>query len=129
MITLRHAFLTFEPYGALVTFRDGSKVASTPHQTPHYYVIAHRLGYGDDVMAYCREHEFAHLFMEEAIHDRPSRVLYGLARGAPLSDTDALYEEAIAQMFQRWLRANERPILGGIDWDDLKQGALHLLRF
>jgi hypothetical protein len=32
-----------------------------------------------------------------------------------------------AQTFQRWLRANERPILGGVDWDDLKRDALCMM--
>jgi hypothetical protein len=32
-----------------------------------------------------------------------------------------------AQTFQRWLRANERPICSGLDWDGLKRDALDLL--
>lgn len=108
-------------------FRDGTGCAASSHQTAHYHVIAHRLGYGDDVDAYCFEHEFAHAFVEQEMHDRPSRVLWGLAHGKMLRGTDAAYEEIAAQTLQRWLRTNERPILSGVDWDGFKAKALALL--
>jgi hypothetical protein len=44
-----------------------------------------------------------------------------------LSGYRSAYEEIAAQTFQRWLRANERPIVSGVDWDRLKAEALELL--
>jgi hypothetical protein len=123
----QHESEQFPLGGAKVVFESGAEVYSTPHMTPHYHVIAHRCGYGDDVLAYCFEHEFCHLFVEQEFHGMPSRVLHGLAVGKMLSGKAAAYEENMAQTFQRWLRANERPILSGVNWDDLKDRALKLL--
>jgi hypothetical protein len=128
MIELAHCNIKFEPWGVRVVFPDGLYADGTPHPgMPHYHVIAHRCGYGDDLVAYCREHDFAHAFVEERLHYRPSRVLRGIATGRMISGEDAAYEEAFAQMFQRWVRANERPLLAGVDWDALKREALGLL--
>jgi hypothetical protein len=119
--------LRFEFGGVRVVFEDGAEVYGTPHTTPHYHVISHRLGYGDDLLSYCFEHEFAHLFVEERLFDRPSGVLYHLAHGKTLSGPESAYEECFAQAFQGWLRANQRPILSGVRWDELKDEALALL--
>jgi hypothetical protein len=128
VIRLRYAVLGWTPQGCTTFFEDGTEVSAWPHpDMPHYHVIAHRLGYGDDLLAYCREHEAAHLFVEERLHNRPSRVLWALAHGQRISGCDAGYEEMAAQQFQRWLRANERPIVSGVDWDGLKRDALGLL--
>jgi hypothetical protein len=124
---LKYATLTFDPKGCSTWFEDGKCAPAVPHDTHHYHVIAHRCGYADDIMAYCREHEFAHSFMEERLQDRPSRVLWGVAHNQQLSGPEAAYEEMMAQAFQRWLRAGERPIISGVDWDALKRDALRLL--
>ena len=127
VIRLKYATLAYTPEGCTTTFQDGATADAAPHDLPHYHVVAHRLGYGDDLLAYCREHEFCHLFIEERLHDRPSLVLWSLAHGTTLSGSRAAYEEIAAQSFQRWLRANERPITSGVDWDGLKRDALRLL--
>lgn len=127
MIRLKYACLAWVPNGCMTLFEDGSEIGACPHDTHHYHVIAHRLGYGDDILSYCREHELAHHMVEEAFYDRPSRVLWELAHGRVLSAREAVYEEGIAQMFQRWLRAGERPIIGGVPWDALKAEAVALL--
>lgn len=127
---IRLKFCTIEPKadGCRVRFLwSGKHCDARPHKTPHYHVIAHRCGYGDDVSAYCVEHEFAHCFIEERLYNRPSIVLWSLAHNVELEAKKALYEEVAAQTFQRWLRANERPILAGVDWDGLKRDALELL--
>jgi hypothetical protein len=85
-----------------------------------YAAVAHRLGYEYDLRRYCQEHDVAHLVIEEALHARPSRVLWGLAHGDPLSPQEAAYEELAAQSLQRFCRANERPIIGSVDWDAMR---------
>lgn len=112
---------------AWVTFRDGCVVTARPHVTEHYHVISHRLGYEDDILAYCREHEFSHAFLEEKLYHRPSQVLWNLAHGLAIEDRVHVYEELAAQTFQKWLRSSERPITSGVDWIGLKREAIALL--
>ena len=127
-ISLQFCDVFFTEWGAETIFPDGSRIGAYPHpDLPHYSVIAHRCGYGDDLMAYCREHEFAHSFVEERICGRPSEVLSALARCKPIYGYAATYEELAAQTFQAFLRANQRPISSGVPWDRLKADALELL--
>ena len=65
--------------------------------------------------------------VEQELHDRPSRVIWALAHGTVLSGPESSYEELAAQALQRFLRAGERPIISGIDWDGIKEKALDLL--
>lgn len=127
--------------GCVTRFPTLEPVAATPH--PHmrnYRRIAARCGYatewwvdhaapdtwGAPCLAYCVEHELAHLLVEEVLHDRPSRVLWALALGHPLTGHRAAYEEGMAQMLQRWVRAGEEPIIGGVDWVALRDRFLEL---
>lgn len=126
-ITLRHCRVRFWEWGCETIFSDGSSVPSVPHETPHYFVISHRCGYGDDLLSYCCEHDFAHSFVAEKLLDQPSVVLSGLARGHSMPGKAAAYEELVAQVFQRFLRGGERPIVGGCDWDAWASEALELL--
>jgi hypothetical protein len=127
MISLRHCEIEWTDFGCATRFADGSEIGAHPHATPHYHVIAHRTGYGDDLMAYCREHELAHAFTQEALHDRPSPILWALAHGDMPSGRAAAEEEVFAQTFQRWVRAAERPIIGGVPWDDWRARFLALV--
>jgi hypothetical protein len=126
-VTLKYCTIHFYDWGCVTRFPDGSECPSIPHNAPHYFVIAHRCGYGDDILRYCHEHDLAHALIEEAVHDRPSFVLASLAHGETPSAELCLYEELAAQTLQRWARANERPIIGGIDWDALRTRFLALL--
>lgn len=122
MIQLRYATLEYTSWGCWTKFADGTGFGAQPNsEQPHYHVIAHRCGYGDDLMRYTREHELCHLLVEEWLHDRPSRILWGLAHDAPLPAHEAVYEEFAAQALQRFVRAAERPIIGGVDWDGLRR--------
>lgn len=134
VIQLKHCRVVPTIYGAGVIFTDGTFCDALDYpDDPHYQEISKRCGY-NTTLDYCQEHEFAHCFLEEKFHDRPSQVLHAIARtnthgpGARiLSGKEAVYEELSAQTFQRWLRAGERPIVGGINWDQLKAEALALL--
>jgi hypothetical protein len=128
VISLKFCTLEFTDDGAVTRFPDGTEIVAHPHPGNHHYnVISHRLGYGDDILRFCQEHEFAHSFVAERLLDRPSVVLSALAHGTVLSGRNAAFEELTAQAFQRWLRANERPIISGVKWDEMKADALELL--
>lgn len=126
-IQIGTASVEYTPDGCVTRYRDGASYGAQPHDTHHYHVIAHRCGYGDDILAYCREHETAHHIVSEWIVGHPSHVIWSLAHGGEPHQGVATLEEMAAQQFQRWLRANERPIIGGVDWDILKARALALL--
>lgn len=125
LIQLNHCKIEWTPTGCRTSFSDGSSIASFPHEIPHYYIIAHRCGYGDDLLAYCREHDFFHGYCEEYFNNRASPILWSLAHGDEI--VDSVYEELVVQTCQRWVRCNERPIIGGVDWDNFKQKALNFL--
>lgn len=119
-----HCVITSDGWKTVVTFPDGRTCDAIPHMTPHYYVIAHRCGYGDDIASYCFEHEVAHAVVSEWLWDRPSPVLDTLASGAMLTGKEAVAEELLAQTLQRFVRAGERPIIGGVKWDKLRAAFL-----
>jgi hypothetical protein len=120
MLQLKHASIKWTDFGCTV-FIGGKEIGAWPHpEMTDYHVVAARLGYQYDLLRYCREHELAHLLVEEWFHDRPSQVLAALAAGKMLSGKKAVYEESMAQQLQAFVRANQRPIVGGVDWDGLK---------
>lgn len=108
-------------------FQDGTFIDSIPHDTHHYHVIAHRLGYGDDIMAYSREHDVCHAIMAEWFGDVPSPIFWAMAHGEPHDHWGDVYEELAVMALQRFVRANERPIVADVDWDALKARALEVL--
>lgn len=128
-ITLKYCAVIYYPWGCETVFHDGRTWPAIPHpELPHYHVIAHRCGYGDDVLAYCREHEVCHHLVAEWFHDTRSGVLWNLAHDLPQSDSAAgVLEEIAAQTLQRFIRANERPIVADVDWDGLRTRALNVL--
>jgi hypothetical protein len=128
LIRLRFCEVEWTEWGCQTRFTDGAFVNAVPHYSDHhYYVIAHRLGYGDDVMRYCREHEFAHSFIAERLKGRTSHVLWTLSHKEVQDRGEVVYEEMAAQQLQRWIRAYERPIVSGANWDVLRSEAMALL--
>jgi hypothetical protein len=128
VIQLRFCEIEFTDWGCETRFSDGGGIRAEPHPgLPHYHVISHRCGYGDDILRYCQEHEFCHAFVAEQLCGTVSHVLHTLAHGKKQNRGMVILEEMAAQQFQRWLRANERPIVSGANWDDLKRDALELL--
>lgn len=126
-IQIGTATVHYTAEGCASRYPDGTSYGAHPHNTAHYHVISHRCGYGDDILAYCREHEVAHHIVSEWIVGHPSHVIWSLAHGDEPHHGVGTIEEMAAQQFQRWLRANELPIIGGVDWGGLKQRALALL--
>ena len=88
-------------------FADGTECAGTPHETPDYLARAMRLGYGNDIMAYLRDHELAHNLIAQELWDKPSPVLHAVAKGQPLSFAEADPEERLVINFQGFLRQGE----------------------
>lgn len=119
MIRLRFCTLEFTPVGAVTRFPDGSNYGALPHDEPHYHAVAHRLGYEGDILKYCQEHELAHHLIAEEFGSH-SPVLWALAHDEEPAGSFAAAEEALAMVLQRYARANEVPLIEGIDWDGLK---------
>ncbi len=127
-IALAHCTVVYTPEGCTTWFKDGTSVDACPHpEMPHYHIISHRCGYGDDLMSYSREHEVAHEIVAEWFTNSPSDVLWCLAHGQTPNHWHMVAEETAAQQLQRFIRAHERPIIAGVDWDALRAHALSLL--
>lgn len=126
MIRLNYCDIEWAFYGSRIVFFDGREVSAWPHpEIPHYHVISHRCGYGDDLLAYCREHELAHVLVAQELRQWCSFVLDCHAREVTPYAGLAIMEELAAQTLQRWVRANERPIVADFDWDELKRKFLY----
>jgi hypothetical protein len=108
-------------------FSDGTSFGAYAHDTHHYHVISHRTGYGDDIHLYAKEHEVIHHLVGELFYHGVSPILWALAHGGQVSNEEAVKEEALVLLIQRWIRANERPIVSGANWDAIKTRALMLL--
>lgn len=127
-IVTKYAEIVVHDWGCTSIFEGGLVVDATPHPWDHHYhVIAHRCGYEDNLHSYTIEHETAHHVVEEVLFDRPSRVLLGLASGKPLSPQESAGEELLAQTLQRYARASEQPIIGGVDWARLRDRFFEVL--
>jgi hypothetical protein len=127
VIHLKHAAVELTDWGCVTHFADGASYPAQLHDTKHYAIVSHRMGLGDDLLRYAQEHELVHHIAAEFFHDRPSPVLWGLAHGELIPIADAAFEEAMVMTCHRWVRANERPIIGGVDWDALRYRALAVL--
>ena len=132
---LDYAEVVLTPDGCYSRFHDASTWGSQPHDTPHYLEIATRCGYltpradpsqpveewkAEARLAYCREHEICHHVVGAVFYKGPSPVLWALAHGGDVTPEQAALEEAMVMTLQRWFRAGERPIIGGVDWDGIK---------
>lgn len=108
-------------------FSDGSGYGAYPHDTHEYHALAGRLGYRD-IMAYCWEHEVCHSLIAQEISGQPSAILWALAHGRQHPDC-TVYEEALTQAFQSYLRANipMTATAPDVDWYAIRERALWLL--
>jgi hypothetical protein len=128
VIQLTHCNVAWTDTGCITRFDDGTETEACPHDTAHYRIVASRLGYGDDILAYCREHELAHSLVGAWIFGGPSQVLWGVAHDMMLTGRQSALEECFAQACQRFWRANERPILSGLPkLDEWKAEALAMI--
>lgn len=121
------AEISWTPDGCASVYADGASFGALPHDTHHYHVIAHRCGYGDDILRYCREHEVCHHVVGEFFYGGRSPILWALAHDEPVEPAAAALEEAMTMAVQRWVRAAERPIIGGVAWDAVRDRVLAVL--
>jgi hypothetical protein len=118
---MKYCSIEWTQDGAATTFDGDIRCPSTPHDTHHYHVIAHRCGCGDDVRQYCRDHELAHVILSEWFQQcAPASLLETSVHGNALDWGTNMMEECTAHVLQRWVRCNERPIIGRCDWDAMK---------
>lgn len=128
MIQLARVSVERVDWGCVSTFDDGASWGAHPHPADHHYnVIAHRCGYGEDLMAYAVEHEVCHHLLADELGSGVSPVIWALAHGQAPDTNAAAIEEIAVHALQRWIRANERPIVGEVDWDAIKARARALL--
>jgi hypothetical protein len=126
---LVHCRVLFYEHFVWTEFPTGEGWGGTvPEDDPTYRALAERLGYGGDIYAYCREHDFLHSFVEQEVFGRPSPVLWSLAHGWRHPDTTE-YEEALVQAFQAFLRGNIAMTATSPDrdWWAIRQKAYNLL--
>lgn len=124
-IATTFAELEFARNGATTRFPDGTSWGAVPHAEPHYYAVAYRLGYEGDTLAYCREHELAHLLVAEQFGE-PSHVLWQLAHGLACDPFRTAAEEALAMALQRYVRTNEHPFIDRFPWEQARARFLEL---
>jgi hypothetical protein len=120
---MKYCTIEWTEDGAATTFNGNVRCPSFPHpEQPHYHVIAHRCGCGDDVRQYCRDHELAHVLLSEVFqHCAPASLLETAVYGKAQDWGTNMLEECTAHVLQRWVRCNERPIIGRCDWDSIKR--------
>lgn len=125
---LDHCIVTFFNGWAWTEFRSGQGWGAVPSYDDDYYAIAADLGYGSDINRYCVEHDFCHSFVEQELFHRPSPIIWSLAHGVTHPWT-TVYEEAVVQAFQKFLRGGARmsAVAPDVDWWAIREKAWGLL--
>jgi hypothetical protein len=130
LVVLKHCIVEYTDWGVITHFPQsitGAQAHGVPHDTPHYFVAAHRAGYGDDILAYCREHDAFHNLVGQWFTDSVSDVLWCQAHKLPVNRANATFEEIAVQTAQRWVRGAEQPIVGDVDWFGFRDYAKQVL--
>ncbi len=125
---LRHCVVSFYDTFVWTQFGSGQGYGGVPSDDPSYRALAMRLGYGDDILWYCKEHDFLHSFLEGEVFGRASPILYALAHGLP-APMMTCYEEALVQMFQGFVRGgwDMTATQPDLDWCAVRDRALSYL--
>lgn len=125
LVELQFATLELHGHYTLTRFPDGTEYGAYPQDSRLYRALAERLGYGGNLMLYCAEHEAMHSLIAEELWGAPSRVLWPLAHGGVGEKTDVLAEEALAILFQGFIRAGHvvPATAPGVDWFAMRERA------
>ena len=93
------------PGGSRITLPSGEVVLGTPHDTDAYRATARQLGYGDDTLAMCRDHDPLHALLAQWLGLEAS---YALRQAAgllhPADAEKAAAEETAVLAVQRFMR-------------------------
>lgn len=128
MIQLKYCAIEWVDEGVRTSFLDAATTAFPYMDDPRYLVASRRAGYGDDMMTYCREHDFLHAFLSEELADKPSNVLWASAHDTKLLPFVAYQEEALVQVFQCWLRGSRDCLIGEMPYYPLRGKAREILK-
>jgi hypothetical protein len=86
--------------GTRITFEDGLVVEGAPEDTDAYRATAQRLGYGDDTLRMCKEHEATHIALNHLL-GLESPTMLAVRRGVDdLHDLNCLEEAAVLAIQQ-----------------------------
>jgi hypothetical protein len=93
------------PTGSRITLPSGDVVHGAPHDTDAYRATARQLGYGDDTLGMCRDHDPLHALLAGWLG---LKVSYGMLDAAgrldPGDAEKAAAEEAAVLAVQRFMR-------------------------
>jgi len=89
--------------GSRVVLPCGRAIVGYPHNTEEYRRTARRLGYDDDVMAMCADHDPLHQALARFLGIDDSQALLEAA-GLPCDHNIALAEEDAVMAVQRYMR-------------------------
>jgi hypothetical protein len=129
-LRLKYCEVDVWPDRVLTRFDDGTSYGAYAHDTGHYRALADRCGYGQDIHAYCCEHEVAHSVVAEYLFNATSRVIWALAHGYVADKLDILLEEELAISLQAFTRAKVLPgsSAPAFSWFDLRNRFIEALR-
>lgn len=90
--------------GSRIILPDGTIVFGEPHNSESYRETARRLGYGEDVLLLCQEHDQAHAWLADAIGLKESPALR-VSVGGPGDPALVAADEDATLSLQRFCRA------------------------
>lgn len=81
-LTLGTTCVNLYQEGIDTVFQDGTNVWAEPQDEDNYRATAERLGYGNNTLAMCQDHELAHTVLAVLMGLDYSHTLWGVAHGA-----------------------------------------------
>lgn len=121
VIKLKFCTVEFLRDSVRTTFHDHTHTDARPVDNESTREAAVRFGYDGDILRYTQEHDFSLAFISQYLVNGTSDTLWCYAHNREPNRDGRLYEELFAQYIQRWARADERPLISGIDWDEMKR--------
>jgi hypothetical protein len=88
--------------GTTIVLPCGLVVEGRPHDSAAYATTARELGYGDDVLALCQDHDAAHAWLADQFGVNSFGLLHAAGVGA--DENIAAAEEAAVLAIQKFLR-------------------------
>lgn len=83
-------------------FEDGTRCPASPQDNGSYRATAKLLGYGENLMQMCLDHEVLHTLLAQVCEQPYSKTLWAVAHGETFAGAAA--EEELVMEFQRKFR-------------------------